>query len=194
VLAYRVGRAAFREDLRRARGVLEDLGAGPVRGFRAAGFSVTAETPWAFDEIRAAGHEYDASVFPAGRGHGGMRTAPLTPYTVQTDTGALVELPNSVVTLLGRRVSLFGGGYLRLAPLWLIRRGVRRLQRAGRPVIVYVHPREVDPTHPRLPLPAARRFKSYVGLRSTLPKLEWLCAHGRFEQMHELAEHVRDHG
>jgi hypothetical protein len=47
----------------------------------------------------------------------------------------------------------------------------RRVLAEGRPVIYYVHPREIDPAHPRLRMSAIRRFKSYVNLRSTEVKL-----------------------
>ena len=53
--------------------------------------------------------------------------------------------------------------------------------------IVNVHPREIDPDQPRLPLPLWRRFKCYVGLKSTLPKLEWLCRNYSFCTMREMA-------
>src|ERR1039458_4449938 len=38
-------------------------------------------------------------------------------------------------------------------------------------LVYYVHPREIDPAHPRLPMSAVRRFKSYVNLHSTEVKL-----------------------
>jgi len=53
--------------------------------------------------------------------------------------------------------------------------------------IVNVHPREIDPEQPRLPLPLTPRFKCYVNLKSTLPKLEWLCRKYTFCTMRELA-------
>lgn len=37
--------------------------------------------------------------------------------------------------------------------------------------MIYVHPREIDPEHPRLPLSARRKFTSYVNLRTTRPKI-----------------------
>jgi len=109
---------------------------------------------------------------------------------IKTPNGPLVEIPTSTVRVLGRRVCLFGGGYLRLAPLFLIRWGIKRLHREGRPLIVYVHPREIDPNHPRLPLPLMRRFKCYVNLSSTMPKLRWLCRHHEFTTMKTVAAHV----
>ena len=188
VPAYQVGRRIFAEDARRGKAVLEEITGQSVTGFRAAGFSATEDTRWTFAEIKAAGYVYDSSVFPAHHAHGGMAASEVRPYVVPTAAGDLFELPQSVVTILGRRVSLFGGGYLRLAPRPLIHWGIGRLQRAGRPLIVYVHPREIDPDHPRLPLSSLHRFKSYVNLASTMPKLEWLLSNYRFVRMRDLAE------
>ena len=188
LLAYQVGPEAFREDMARAKDLLEDIIGGEVTGFRAAGFGITDEASWAFDLIREAGYTYDSSVFPAARGHGGMPKSQPGPHVIETQAGPLTEIPISAVEVFGRRFSLFGGGYLRLAPRWLIRWGIRRLHAADEPLIVYVHPREVDPGHPRLPLGWKRQLKSYVNLRSTMPKLEWLCRQHMFCTMGELAD------
>jgi len=187
ILAYKVGQKAFTEDICKAKAVLENIIGEKVAGFRAAGFSTKDNTQWTFEEIRAAGYIYDSSVFPANRGHGGMPQSPLGPHIVKTKSGDLVELPQSMVELAGRRISFFGGGYLRLSPKWLIKWGIKKLHNAGRPLIVYVHPREIDPNHPQLPLPLSRRFKCYVNLKSTLPKLEWLCHNYTFCTMREIA-------
>ncbi len=64
------------------------------------------------------------------------------------------------------------------------------MHRKGQPLIVYVHPREIDPNHPRLPLGPRRRFKCYVNLRSTMPKLKWLCEHYTFTTMATVAAQV----
>lgn len=92
--------------------------------------------------------------------------------------GEVVELPISVVSVLGRRVCLFGGGYLRLFPYRVIRWGARRLDAEGRPVVFYVHPREIDPDHPRVAMGRKRAFKSYVNLGTTRGKLEAILSSG----------------
>lgn len=188
VLAYEVGRDRFFADIQKGKSVLEDLVGQPVLGFRAPGFGITARTPWAFDVIKEAGYEYDSSVFPASRGHGGMGESPVGPYLIHTEYGFLPEIPMSVIDILGKRMSLFGGGYLRLAPRQIIRWGISKLRKTNQPLVVYLHPREVDPYHPRLPLSPLRRFKSYVNLRATMPKLNWLCSSYSFSTMRELVE------
>jgi polysaccharide deacetylase family protein (PEP-CTERM system associated) len=171
-LVYTQSRDEFRADIRKAKGILEDIACVPVRGYRAPGFSVTAATPWAFEEIARAGFAYDSSVFPARRGHGGMQGAQLGTHDIRTPCGTLTEFPATVVDFRLFRMCFFGGGYLRLFPYPLIREMSRAVNRSGRTVIYYIHPREIDPTHPRLPMPPVRAFKSYVNLDSTARKLE----------------------
>ena len=113
-------------------------------GYRAPGFSTTEETPWFFDALVKAGYQYDSSVFPAARGHGGMRDGRRDPHRIGEDDG-MVELPISVADMMGKRICFFGGGYLRLFPYWLIRKKAQEVLAEGRPVVFYIHPREIDP-------------------------------------------------
>ena len=47
-------------------------------------------------------------------------------------------------------------------------------------MIFYVHPREIDPNHPRLTMNAWRHFKSYVNLGTTENKLRRLLTEFNF--------------
>ncbi len=190
VLAYQVGRRAFLSDILRSKKILEDITGQEVMGFRCPGFAVREESRWVLDAVAEAGFRYDASVFPAHHGHGGLRSTVPGPHYVLTTHGPLIEIPASTIPFWGHRYCLFGGGHLRISPLALIRWGIRRLHGAGQPLVVYVHPREIDPHHPRLPLSPVRRFKCYVRLRSTMPKLAWLCTHYAFTTMRDLASTV----
>jgi polysaccharide deacetylase family protein (PEP-CTERM system associated) len=171
-LVYEMNRREFREDGIRSRKVLEDLAGQEVLGYRSAGFSVTADTPWFFETLAEAGYRYDSSVFPALRGHGGIKFAPRQPHWTGPDGTGIFEFPITVTNWLGKPICFFGGGYLRLFPYWLIRQMSHRVLAEGRPVLFYVHPREVDPAHPRLAMGAKRRFKSYVNLSSTEKKVD----------------------
>lgn len=117
-----------------------------------------------------------------------MPDSQLGPHIIETQNGPLVEIPLSAVEVFGSRLSFFGGGYLRLSPKWLIRWGVAKRHATSNPLIVYVHLREIDPNHPHLPLTLLRRFKCYVNLSSTLPKLKWLCQNHCFCTMLEMIE------
>jgi polysaccharide deacetylase family protein (PEP-CTERM system associated) len=168
-LVYEQSRDEFSEDIRRARLVLEDIVGVPVVGYRAPGFSSTADTPWFFDALAEEGYQYDSSIFPAHRTHGGIPDGRRDPYRVNGE--GILEMPVTVADFLGRGMCFFGGGYLRFFPYWLIHRKVNEVLAEGRPVVFYIHPREIDPTHPRLPMKPSRAFKSYVNLESTEPKI-----------------------
>ena len=161
-----------------------------MRGYRAPGFSITQETLWAFDEIVDAGYTFDSSIFPGRHGHGGIRKASRSPSVIRCSGGELIEFPLTVAdTPLGPQC-FFGGGYLRLTPLPLVEAMAARVRSEGRSVIWYIHPREIDPDHPRLPMPLQRRFKSYVNLHSTTRKLKVILESGTFATMGELAASI----
>lgn len=142
----------------------------------------------------AAGYLYDSSVFPGSRGHGGLPNAKPVPHVISTTHGDLVEFPISLGSLLGKRMYFFGGGYMRFFPYWPISNRVRAVQHEGRSVVFYLHPREIDPAQPRLPMSAKRRFMTYVGLRTTEPKMRRLFDDFRFTTFAELlVEHTRKH-
>jgi polysaccharide deacetylase family protein (PEP-CTERM system associated) len=166
-LVYTLDPAAFCDDARKSRRILEDITGEAVSGYRAAGFSVTEKTPWFFEKLIEAGYEYDSSVFPAPRQHGGLNTDNYSPHI----SSGLKEFPITVASMLGQRCCFFGGGYLRLFPYTLVRQMGRKVLAENRPVVFYVHPREIDPQHPRLNLNLKRAFKSYVNLKTTEPKL-----------------------
>ncbi|HKV29061.1 MAG TPA: XrtA system polysaccharide deacetylase [Candidatus Acidoferrales bacterium] len=175
-LVYQTTPESFYEDAVRSKEILEDISGRAVWGYRSAGFSVTHETEWFFDKLIEAGYIYDSSVFPAPRGHGGMSGGKRSPYWIERPSGELFEFPVSVADVFGKAWCFFGGGYLRFFPYPVIRMMTRRVLKESRPVIFYVHPREIDPSHPRMRMNWQRRFKSYVNLESTMPKIERLLS------------------
>lgn len=159
----------FREDLKRSIGAIEAAAGCAVRGYRAPSFSIIPGSEWAIDIMREEGLTYDASLFPTPRGDGGYPCEP-GPHIFRN----MPELPMSTMRLFGKRVAFSGGGYLRLFPELLIRRGFAQVHAQALPVVVYLHPRDFAPDCPRIPMPLHRRFKSYVGLATTERKLRMM--------------------
>jgi hypothetical protein len=75
----------------------------------------------------------------------------------------------------GWNVPAGGGGYFRLYPYWLTRRLLTSINAAGRPFAAYLHPWELDPDQPRISCGLMQRFRHYVGLHRTGPRLAKLC-------------------
>ena len=139
----------FRQDVRRARGVLEDIGGTPVTGYRAATFSIGARNLWAFNVLREEGYLYSSSINPIAHDLYGMPDAPRVPF--QPDRNGFWEIPMTTVRAFGRNWPCSGGGYFRLLPGILYRLGLARVNGTeGRPGIFYFHPWEIDPDQPRI--------------------------------------------
>lgn len=178
----------FRADARRAKAVIEDLLGEEVIGFRAPTYSIVRETLWAADILLEEGYRYDSSVFPIRHDRYGIPDAPRFPWCLRRRNGAsLVEFPISTVRVLGTNFPFVGGGYLRLLPWAYIRWGMRRVTRTeGQPVVVYVHPWEIDPAQPRLPCGALTRLRHYRNLDKTEDRLTALCNEFRFASLRQI--------
>jgi polysaccharide deacetylase family protein (PEP-CTERM system associated) len=183
-----LGETGFDEDLARTEQALAAAGAGKPKGFRACTFTVTERSWWAFDVLTRRGYEYDSSVHPVRHPVYGVPGFEPGLSRVSSSDGkrSLVELPVSTYPLGKRNLPAGGGGYFRLYPLALTRAVIRKLERLQRPAAFYFHPWEFDPDQPRVDAPWSKRFRHYVGLSKTLPRLEALLLEfdfGSFEEV-----------
>ena len=170
----------FREDLRTSRALLEDVSGQRVFGFRAPSFSIVPGMEWAFDLMLEEGYCYDSSLFPIRRPDYGYPGANPAPHYIDRPGGTLLELPLATLTLAGFRLPAAGGGYFRQFPYPLFHNAFARLSRSGVTGMFYIHPWEVDPGQPRLPVGLVSRIRHYTGLERTLPRLERLLSDFRF--------------
>ena len=175
-------------DLARTEEALEAAGAPRPVGFRASTFTLTRDTWWAFDVLVERGYRYDSSVHPVHHPVYGVPDFEPGISLVETQGGSLVEFPVATWPFLGRNLPVGGGGYFRLLPGALLRSALASLERRGRPIATYLHPWEFDVQQPRVPAPALKRFRHYVGLSRTLPRLERLLERFRFGTMGEALE------
>ncbi|HVV26476.1 MAG TPA: XrtA system polysaccharide deacetylase [Rhizomicrobium sp.] len=177
----------FRADVRRTRAILEDIGGVPVRGYRAATFSVGPHTPWAWPILEEEGYSYSSSVYPVNRDFYAFPDAPRTPYRPQ-GTQTLIEIPIATVRLRGRNWPCGGGGYFRLLPYGLTQAALSRINRHDHmPAVFYIHPWEVDPDQPRARgVSAKSRFRHYTNLSRTAARLGRLTRDFRWGRIDEI--------
>lgn len=191
-LVYDQTPRAFREDVRRAKAVIEALAAAPVRGFRAPSYSVTPRTLWALDVLIEEGYRYDASIFPIRHDRYGLSSSPRHPYVVQRRNGSLIEAPASTVRCGALNLPVAGGGYFRLLPYAFTRWGIARINRVDlMPAVFYLHPWEIDPDQPRLRAGAISRFRHYFNLRKTQDRLRTLLADFRFAPLSSVLRNLQ---
>ena len=178
-----LSRPKFKEYVERSKKILEDLTRKPVLGYRATSFSIVNETLWALDFIKEAGFVYDSSIFPIRHDIYGIKDFPRFPFV---HANGLIEIPPSTLHILGRNLPIAGGGYFRLYPYFLTNKGIKSLNHAGFPAMIYLHPWELDPDCPKIRQADSRtRFRQYVNLRKTRPRLEKLLKDFAFAPIQE---------
>jgi polysaccharide deacetylase family protein (PEP-CTERM system associated) len=188
-LIYSLTPEQFREDVRRAKGILEDQGGVPVAGYRAPSYSITKRSLWALDVLREEGYTYDASIFPIRHDTYGIPDAPRHPYVMTRASGELVEAPPSTVRLLGKNLPMAGGGYFRLLPYGWTRWGIARVNRVEKKAaIFYLHPWEIDPDQPRMSVGRLSRFRHYRNLDQTEARLRRLLRQFSFAPLAQVLQ------
>jgi polysaccharide deacetylase family protein (PEP-CTERM system associated) len=183
-LVYKQTPELFRSETQRSKSLLEDLSGAPVRGYRAASYSITAKSLWALDILAELGFEYDSSIFPIHHDLYGMPGSPRHPHAVAH--GKLLEIPLTTVQLAGQRLPCAGGGYFRLLPYSVFRWSLRRVNAEGLPAVFYMHPWEIDPNQPRIDAPLKSRFRHYTNLHRTESRLSKLLKEFRWGRMDEV--------
>jgi len=181
----------FRVDVRRSKAILEDVSGEPVRGYRAPSFTIMEETLWALRILVEEGYAYDSSIFPIWHDRYGIPGANPYCHRLVTSSGPIWEIPPSTATLGGMRLPVAGGGYFRLWPYGLLRRWLRRIERDGHPLVVYLHPWEIDPDQPRVKGPVLSRCRHYLNLSKTENRLVRLLKDFRFGPVCEAITPIR---
>jgi polysaccharide deacetylase family protein (PEP-CTERM system associated) len=177
----------FAQDVRRARLLLSDLAGEEVVGYRAPTFSVTPATAWALDVLRAEGYAYDSSVFPITHDRYGWPGFPRTPVRIAwADGRVLDEYPMATLDTPFGAFPVAGGGYFRVVPGPAFRWAWRRLTRAGQPSVFYLHPWELDTAQPRVRVGGLNRWRHYLGLSSTAPRLRRMLREFRWTSFRDL--------
>ena len=183
----------FREDVRRAKQVIEDAGGCAVGGYRAPSYSITPRSLWALDVLIEEGYWYDASIFPIRHDRYGIPVSPREPFYVEREAGALMEVPGSTVRFGPVNLPVAGGGYFRILPYPWTRWGISRLNHVeGRAAVFYLHPWEIDPDQPRLRAGWLGRFRHYRNLAETESRLRTLLTDFDFGTVAALLK-VRGH-
>jgi polysaccharide deacetylase family protein (PEP-CTERM system associated) len=115
-LVYTQTPAEFREEMKRTIGVVEELGGERVIGHRAAAFSITPRSIWAFDVLLELGIRYDSSIFPVRHYRYGWPGAPERFCRIKRAGGSIVEFPMPTWRLGKLRLPVGGGAYQRIFP------------------------------------------------------------------------------
>lgn len=149
----------FKDDLIKSKKILEKIIGEKIWGYRAPFFTITEKTSWAIKILKKVGFLYDSSIFPFKIYKYGVPDAPIFPYYISMKNIKLkalkdgfLEFPLSVyrIPIIKKNIPIAGGFYLRSFPYQFISYAIKKINKKNHPAVMYTHPWEFDPNHPRL--------------------------------------------
>jgi polysaccharide deacetylase family protein (PEP-CTERM system associated) len=170
------------EDLKKGFGcskkLLEDITGSPVYGLRTPNFSISDDILKIIEEC---GYLYDSSFnsFVMHNRYGQNGKIELS-QSVRNGIAVKIsdkfyELPISNLKFAHQVFPWGGGGYFRLIPLFLFKRGVRSILEKEKVYLFYFHPWEIDPEQPKVNQASSfYKFRHYTNLSKTHRKLSKL--------------------
>lgn len=160
----------FASDVNDSRSLLQHVTEQPVLGYRAPCYSLTSRHQRHFDALIEAGYEYDSSVYPARTmlATYGDAASTIGPHNIRN---SLWEFPLPIVQIGTKRRPVATGAYLRLFPWAYTKWGIKQNLKAGRPVVVNIHPWELDSNQPRRRVSLSTRIRHYAGVSTMKSKV-----------------------
>jgi len=160
----------LREELQRAREALESAGSNRILGYRHPRWIMRREELWVIDVLVEEGYLYDSSVNPILRRFSrDPRWFEAHQHRHSVTNQSIWELPVSTVSLLGFRVAISGGNYVRQFPHPPMREAVAWWDRnRDTPLVFYFMPWEMDQDQPQIQgLSRLQRIRQYRQLGKT---------------------------
>lgn len=183
----------LKSDLEDSKKQLEDIVGSRVSGYRAPNFAISDDI---LKTIEDCGYLYDSSYNSFGL-HGRYGRISLNGSgrfgIAHKVSDHFFELPISNLRLAGKTLPWGGGGYFRLAPYGLFRRGVQSILENDGAYAFYLHPGEVDPSQPRVKSASVNyRFRHYANLAKTERRLRRLIENFRQCRFMTCNEYLRN--
>lgn len=190
---YELTPKKFQSELRHSLSLLEDLTGEKVIGHRAAYFTVTQKSLWVLDILAEEGILYDSSIYPVINYRYGISNAKRLPsYITLKNERKIVEIPVATLPLHQLNIPLGGGAYFRIYPYFFFKNCLKYLESRQENFNLYIHPWEIDPSHPVIPLPWRVAATHYFNLQSTQKKLDCLFLDFKFAPYREVYKELID--
>lgn len=167
----------LQRDLENSKKLLEDLLGNQIYGYRAPSFSINNKV---LELLETSGYYYDSSFnsFGGNNRYGKLKLSHNGNKGVAHHISeGFYELPISNLQFSGKNLPLGGGGYFRLIPYEMFKKGIRAILKKQDAYLFYLHPWEFDPDQPRV-ASASRlsKFRHYHNLSKTKMRLTRLIS------------------
>ena len=166
----------FQEEIKK----FDKLTSGKSIGFRAPTFSLNQSSKWLIDVLEKNKYQYDSSVVPAKTSMYGLPNAEKKPYKISSRSlehedpnSSIIEFPILVTKLLGKKIPVGGGFYVRTLPQKIITNAIRNNEKNQIPAVFYIHSWELTPEYmPRVKLSTKDNFITYHNIEKTLSRMD----------------------
>jgi polysaccharide deacetylase family protein (PEP-CTERM system associated) len=185
-LVYSMTREEFRSDIKKTKSLLEDITGKKVYGYRAPSFSIT---DWAIEILAEEGYRYDSSLFPVliHDRYGKLEKYVIDESPINLLISNFIEIKLSSMSFLGADYPWAGGGYFRMIPYPLFKRGIKNIIKSKNVYCFYIHPWEFDPDQPKIDnLKPLYRIRHYLNLNKTEKRFETLVTDFKFEPLRSI--------
>jgi polysaccharide deacetylase family protein (PEP-CTERM system associated) len=188
-------RDQLKRDLTESKKLLEDILGANVHGYRAPNFSISDDT---LKLIEDCGYLYDSSFnsFSMNKRYGSIDLSRNDKKGIIYQLSkSFFEIPVSNLTFRYLKIDLpwGGGGYFRLYPLPLFKKGVQSILQNEEAYVFYMHPWEVDPKQPKVDEASLFfKFRHYLNLDKTEIRLKKMISDFRNQEFITCREMVNN--
>jgi len=168
-----------RMELKKSKEILEDIIGDEVYGYRAPTFSIRDSV---YPILEETGYVYDSSL-NLFRHHDKYGSIDLSNFReiskgiLECNSSKIKVLTVPTLRKLGLDIPWGGGGYFRLVPNFLYKKGVNNYLKKHDFFMFYMHPWEIDPCQPRVRgIGLGNYFRHYNRLRDTYKNLSSLLS------------------
>ncbi|MEE9441095.1 MAG: XrtA system polysaccharide deacetylase [candidate division Zixibacteria bacterium] len=183
----------FKKDTEKAvNAIVKSCGVIPS-GYRSPSWGIKRDMQWAFEILGELGFEYDSSIYPIYHDIYGDPDAPRRTFEIELKSGKnIVEIPASTIKIMGARIPIGGGGWLRHFPYWFTRWGIKTINKQNMPAVVYFHPWELDDNVPRVQMSRKNKIRQYGNLKTVKTKLAKLLNDFDLQSMDDYLYELRE--
>ncbi len=174
-LIYNMTSEEFKGDLKESCSILENIIGEKVIGFRAPSWSVNESiVNWFYDILEENGIKYSSSVYPAKTYLYGLPNFPQKIHypVINGNQKKAIEIPQSLVNIFGKKIGFSGGFFLRLFPAWFINLNIKKKNKSGKNVFIYLHPHEINSLQQNIGLNFKENFILNHGIKNCESKLK----------------------
>lgn len=178
-LIYNMTPEEFNEDLKKSCSILEDIIGEKVIGFRAPSWSVNESiVNWFYDILDENGIKYSSSVYSAKTYLYGIPNFPQKIHhpIINGVEKNVIEIPQNLVNIFGKKIGFSGGFFLRLFPAWFINKNITKKNKSGENVFFYLHPHEIDSIQQKIGLNLKENFIFNYGIKNCERKLKLILS------------------